>query len=103
LNTRTSGGAPAPMDERELDQYGIDWFRDINGSLSAELDDDAFVARMQDNVVLMDRLAAELLAGAREHHPGLDDHGLGALVEDVPAYADGLLPPQWYGAAAVPA
>lgn len=103
LNTRVSGEVPAPLDERELDQYGIEWFRDINEALSDELDDDAFVARMQGNVVLMDRLAAELLAGAREQYPGLDDHGLGALVEDVPAYADGLLPPQWYGAAAVPA
>ena len=88
-----------PLDSRDLDQFKLGWFRRINRSITAEVDDDAFVAQLKGNLALMARLAAELSANARAVHPLLDDHGLSTLL---PVSRDDagepLLPPHWYGA-----
>ena len=84
-------GAP-PM----LDQHDVGWFHEMNRALRDVLDDDAFAARIQANVAGMDALAAELLGYAREAHPGIDDHGLQALLAGVVAGdAAPLVPDAW--------
>ena len=88
--------APA-LDGRLLDQYNIDWFHEMNRALHDTLDNDAFVARIAENVARMDALAAEILQHARAAHPDIDDAGLGALL---PAASDrASLAPVWYAAA----
>ncbi|HVI57826.1 MAG TPA: tryptophan 7-halogenase [Luteimonas sp.] len=96
---RNAGRAPADG-PRLLDQCRIDWFRELNRALSERLDDDAFAGRIAGNVARMDRLAADLLAHARDAHPGLDDHGLGALLGDAAIAPAPTLPAAWYGDAA---
>jgi flavin-dependent dehydrogenase len=87
---------PRTLDDgRLLDQYRIDWFREMNRALNDRLDDDAFAARIEANVSRMRILAAELLANAREAHDGIDDHGLPALLGDADGSAE-LLVPAWY-------
>ncbi|HWI24432.1 MAG TPA: tryptophan 7-halogenase [Lysobacter sp.] len=88
--------APRALDDgRLLDQYRIDWFREMNRALNDRLDGDAFAARIEANVSRMRVLAAELLANAREMHPDIHDHGLSGLLEGAGAPAD-LLVPAWY-------
>lgn len=88
-----------PLDDgRLLDQYRIDWFREMNRALNDRLDDDAFAARIEANVARMRALAGEILAHARDVHPGIDAFGLEALVESVPDDRD-LLVPAWYAQA----
>ncbi|GAB2627352.1 NAD(P)/FAD-dependent oxidoreductase [Novilysobacter erysipheiresistens] len=87
-----------PLDARNLDQYRIDWFHELNRALNDRLDDDTLVARLQANVALMERLAAQLLAHARARHPAIADHGLAELLVGVDA-GEELLEPHWYGAA----
>ena len=72
--------APLQEDGRLLDQHGIDWFHELNRSLEDQLDDAAFIARIQSNVARMQWLAREILESARQAHPAIDDHGLGALL-----------------------
>lgn len=43
-----------------LDQYRIDWFREMNRALSDQSDDAAFAQRIADNVTRMQQLAAEI-------------------------------------------
>lgn len=86
-------------DGRFLNQWAIEWFHEMNRALGDTLDDAAFEARLRANVVCMRRLAAELLAEARRHHPDIDDRGLDALlaphrVED--RDAPPMLPSVWY-------
>src|SRR5690606_5547136 len=83
---------------RLLDQFGIDWFRELNRGLADELDDAAFDARIGAGVKRMRWLAAEILQRARGEHPGIGDHGLPALAQDPPAPPS--LAPAWYAAAA---
>ena len=73
---------PQPLvpDDRMLDQYRIDWFREMNRALSDTLDDTAFVERMASNVERMQWLAAEILARARVSHADIDDRGLDLLL-----------------------
>ncbi|WP_202841703.1 NAD(P)/FAD-dependent oxidoreductase [Luteimonas saliphila] len=78
---------PSP---RLLDQFRIDWFRDMNRALSDTLDTPAFLARIGDNVARMHALAAELLQRARADHPAIDDFGLDALLAGRPAGAASL-------------
>jgi flavin-dependent dehydrogenase len=85
-------------DGRMLDQYEIDWFRELNRALSDELDDAAFFDRMVANVERMQWLAAEILERARSVHAGIDDHGLDALLTGDARHAS--LQPPWYAAAA---
>src|SRR3546814_18251751 len=76
----------------------IDWFHELNRALADQLDDDAFAARITDNVGRMGWLAAEILARAREEHPGIGDHGLDALLADADALPS--LSAPWYASAA---
>jgi hypothetical protein len=85
------------MDARMLDQYAIDWFRELNRALSDTLDDDAFVARMLTNVERMQWLAAEILARARQAHPDIDDRGLQPLLA---GHRERSLDGSWYADAA---
>jgi len=96
-NRELDDGVAGPLDGRDLDQFKLEWFRAINRSITAQLDDDAFVAQLKGNLALMARLAAELSANARTMHPALDDHGLSALLPAPDEAGEPLLPPQWYG------
>ena len=96
LREWSARNAPRPLDDgRLLDQYRIDWFREMNRALNDRLGDDAFAARIEANVSRMRVLAAELLGYARRMHPGIDDHGLSALLEDAEAPTE-LLVPAWH-------
>ncbi|ATD66727.1 halogenase [Luteimonas chenhongjianii] len=93
-----NAGRPVPG-ARLLDQFRIDWFREMNGALSDTLDTAAFVARIGANVERMRWLAAELLQRARSEHPAIGDHGLDALLGDtsqLPVSLDA----SWYADAA---
>src|SRR3546814_13715742 len=92
-----NAGRALPIDSRLLDQYHIDWFHELNRALSDQLDDDAFAARITDNVGRMGWLAAEILARAREEHPGIGDHGRDALLADADALPS--LCATWYARA----
>ncbi|GAA4855937.1 NAD(P)/FAD-dependent oxidoreductase [Luteimonas vadosa] len=92
---------PLRPDQRLLDQYLVDWFHEMNRALNDRLDDPALLARLRGNVERMEWLAAEILQHAREAHPGIDDHGLAALLEGcATAPAPASLDAHWYGAAA---
>ena len=94
---RNSG--PAATGLRPLDQYQLDWCREMNRALTDTLDDDAFVARANRYVDWMAHIAGDLLAQARAMHPGIGDHGLDALLEGRDDAGAALLPP-WLGSAA---
>lgn len=96
---RAQGGDAPPLDGRMLDQSEIGWFRELNRALDDVLDDDALRARLTANVARMDWLARELLQRARARHPGLDGHGLDALLEGRPG-GDDSLDGRWYADAA---
>ena len=98
FNGKLDDDVAGPLDGRDLDQFKLEWFRRINRSITAELDDDAFVAQLKGNLALMARLAAELSANARAMHPTLDDHGFSALLPASGDAGEPLLPPHWYGA-----
>ncbi|HZF96979.1 MAG TPA: tryptophan 7-halogenase [Pseudoxanthomonas sp.] len=91
--------APLEPDGRLLDQHGIEWFHEMNRALNDTLDDDAFIARIADNVARMEWLAGEILQQAREAHPDIDTCGLEAALA-----SDGRqrpsLAPVWYASAA---
>ena len=91
--------APLIPDGRFLDQYVVDWFKEMNRALLDELDDQAFTARINDNVARMNWLAGEILARARSSHPGIDGHGLDELLSDSNETSRSLTP-QWYADAA---
>jgi len=92
-------GDGAASGARLLDQSGIDWFRAMNAALDDVLDDDALVARIEDNVSRMRWLATEILQHARSAHAGIDDFGLTALLGDAPA-TPASLSTLWYADAA---
>lgn len=69
---------PLVPDRRFLNQWGIDWFHEMNRALNDTLDDAQFEARLRANVVRMRWLAAEMLEEARRTHADIDDHGLDA-------------------------
>ncbi|NZA28638.1 FAD-dependent monooxygenase [Luteimonas sp. SJ-92] len=94
---RNAGAAPPAA--RLLDQFRIDWFHEMNRALGDRLEDDAFAARIAGNVARMRWLAAEILARARGDHPGLDGHGLDALLDDGPGIPASLAA-LWYADAA---
>jgi flavin-dependent dehydrogenase len=95
---RNRAPARANEDERLLDQYRIDWFRELNRALTDRLDDDAFAARIAANMQRMEGLAREILARARIAHPDIDDRGLDALLDSTPAVDS--LSSAWYADAA---
>ena len=91
--------AKAVHDGRMLDQFRIDWFREMNGALNDKLDDAALETRIAGNVARMRWLAGEILARAQSAHPDIDTHSLPDLL------AGTELPPaqlssQWYAEAA---
>lgn len=55
-----------------LDQRDLDWFVEMNRTLHDDLSRDELIARLRDNIALMDRLAATIAARARDACPGLD-------------------------------
>ena len=63
-----------------LDQSKLPWFAELNRSLNDTLDDEAFVERMRAALAQLQALAVELLARARETHPGLAAEALDALL-----------------------
>ncbi len=91
---------PHAPDGRLLDQHGIAWFHEMNRALNDTLDDAQFAQRIRDNVTRMSWLAAEILAQARAVHAGIDDHGLGALLQSSGADTPASLSAQWYAEAA---
>ncbi|HIY70521.1 MAG TPA: halogenase, partial [Candidatus Luteimonas excrementigallinarum] len=84
---------------RALDQFRIDWFRELNRGLGDKLDDAAFDARIHANVERMRWLAGEIMQRARSEHADLDTRALAALVGDTGG-APGSLEPHWYAAVA---
>lgn len=82
-------------DDRLLDQYIIPWFHEMNRALNDRDDDAAFIERIAGNVGMMQQLAREIFDTVRAAHPGIEDHGLQALLADVEA-GDALLSPAWY-------
>ena len=91
--------APADPPRAMLDQYKVDWFHELNRALGDVLDDPALHARIAANVDRMRWLAARILHWARQAHPGIDDHGLDALLAAQPPIPEGLSN-QWFDAAA---
>ncbi|KGQ19085.1 Halogenase [Lysobacter dokdonensis DS-58] len=89
---------PLVPDGRFLNQWGIEWFHEMNRALNDPLDDAQFEARLRANVVRMRWLAAEMLAEARRTHADIDDHGLDAQLApfrgDAPAMP--CLDAAWY-------
>ncbi len=96
---RRNGDAGVPG-ARLLDQSGIDWFREMNRALSDTLDDDAFIARIGDNVARMQWLATEILQHARSAHPAIDAFGLDALLAGADPQRLASLSGTWYADAA---
>ncbi|MEF3083456.1 tryptophan 7-halogenase [Luteimonas sp. SMYT11W] len=92
-------GDGAASGARLLDQSEIGWFRAMNAALDDVLDDDALVARIEDNVARMRWLAAEILQHARGAHADIDDFGLTTLLGDAPA-TPASLATLWYADAA---
>src|SRR5690606_214622 len=96
---RRNAGRPAARG-RQLDQYRIGGVHEMNRALADRLDDAGFDARISGNLRRMEALGAELLAQARCIHPGIDDHGLDALLAGA-AHVAGMpsLDAAWYAAA----
>jgi flavin-dependent dehydrogenase len=94
-----NGGTGTPHDGRMLDQYRIDWFREMNGALNDSLDDAALEARIADNIARMRWLAGEILARARDVHPGIEAPALDALLTGMDLQP-ALLSARWYAEAA---
>ncbi|MEN1972747.1 tryptophan 7-halogenase [Luteimonas sp. MJ204] len=92
-----AGSTPAGTG-RSLDQHGIQWFHELNRALRDTLDDDAFDARIADNVGRMEALAAEILARVRDLHPSIGEHGLDGLLAGTDVQPASL-GDAWYSAA----
>ena len=67
VGARSARRNPAAM----LDQAGLPWFAELNRSLGDALDGAGFQARMRRNTALLDELAAEILARARQALPAM--------------------------------
>jgi flavin-dependent dehydrogenase len=93
---------PVPRRGVLLDQYALDWCRQMNGALTETLDDDAFAGRIAANVARMRWLAAEILDHARLAHPLIGDQGLDALLATGDAERRPSLTSDWYAYAGTP-
>ncbi len=108
-NAEEGGIAQERTDDRLLDQRAIGWFAEMNRALNDQLDDDALVARISANVVLLRALAVELLDRAALEHPQIEGLPLQSVLRrDATSRADAasaptLLPPFWYAAEPVAA
>jgi len=96
---RCNAGRPLVADARMLDQYTLDWFHEMNRALVDALDDEAYAARIGENVARMEWLAKEILVRARREHPAIDARALHDLLGDAEA-AQPSLSPRWYSNAA---
>ncbi|MGH8062085.1 MAG: NAD(P)/FAD-dependent oxidoreductase [Pseudoxanthomonas sp.] len=94
--------APVQRQGGLLDQYALDWCRQMNGALTEKVDDDAFAERITANVARMRWLAAEVLHNARLAHPRIGDHGLDGLLATGDAERRPSLTPAWYAVAGTP-
>lgn len=63
---------------RMLDQASMPWFAELNRGLTDTLDKEAFQQRLAHNLALMDRIALQVAARAREDYPELDDSAIRA-------------------------
>ena len=63
-----------------LDQVALPWFSELNRSLLDQLDDEGFRARIKQNTALLENLALQIVARARQQVPALDANGIGALL-----------------------
>lgn len=96
---------PPLREARAYDQHAIQWCRRMNGQLTDELDDAAYLARTALDVAAMRQLAFEVLALARGRFADIDDHGLDALLEGHDAGShEKMLPATWFeGSGVAPA
>ncbi len=85
-----------PGDGRLLDQYDIDWFREMNRALRDRVDADTLIARIDGNLGHMQDLAMEIRARIRESASAVDTSALDALLVDAPMPETPLLSPAWY-------
>jgi len=66
------------------DQAEIDWFAELNRSLTDDLDDAQFHARLQQSCEQLTRLANEMIHTARSTHPALDASAVEEAIANVP-------------------
>ena len=71
---------------RMLDQASMEWFAELNRSLTDELDKNALNARLAANLERMDRIALQIVERARSRFPALDASAVLASLTD-PALA----------------
>ncbi len=90
----------APEDGRLLDQYKIDWFKEMNRSLTDVMTDAEFIARIESNINTLTRLAAEIAGVIRARNPEVDLSALDAMFAkaEAPAAAP-MLGAVWYASA----
>ncbi len=55
-----------------LDQAALPWFAELNRSLLDTLDEEGFRARIKQNTALLESLASQIVARAREQEPSID-------------------------------
>jgi flavin-dependent dehydrogenase len=72
---------------RMLDQASMEWFAELNRSLTDELDFAALQARLVKNLEMMDRIALQIVTRAKSEYPQLDDSAVRGSLTD-PALAD---------------
>ena len=76
-----------------LDQAALPWFAELNRSLSDELDEEGFRARIKDKTALLSALAHQIIGLACGQIPTLDGSEITRLVgEESPAYPSLLFP-----------
>ncbi len=93
----TRDATPDLREARAYDQYEVAWCREMNGGLTDELDDAAYLARTQRSMAAMRQLASEVLALARAAIPDIGDHGLDALLAKHEGSAQApMLPAHWF-------
>ncbi len=83
-----SGKRNAPV---MLDQAALPWFAELNRSLQDQLDDEGFRARIKQNTTLLEDLAAQIVARAREQVPSIEASAVEAVLGRVASSGPGLL------------
>jgi flavin-dependent dehydrogenase len=64
-----------------LDQAALPWFAELNRGLRDELSEEAFRARIKDNVRLLETLAQQIVSRARQDVPELDASALSKFID----------------------
>jgi hypothetical protein len=70
-----------------LDQASLPWFAELNRGLRDELDEAGFRARIVEGVLLLDKLAREIVTRALQRYPQVDTSAVLALLNDPAATA----------------